>query len=71
MAAFPAPYDQPNMGSRRVPERHWWAGFGFHLTPSAVSSSAWGLVMLRLGERFALRFGSNYVANLSQRLNAR
>jgi hypothetical protein len=29
------------------------------------------LITLRLGERFAFRFGSDHVANLSQRLNAR
>jgi hypothetical protein len=56
---------------RRAPEGHRWAGFGFHLTASAVSATTRRLVTLRLGERFALRFGSDHVANLSQRLNAR
>jgi hypothetical protein len=59
IAAFEAPYDEPNTGSRRAPQRHRWAGFGFHLTSSAVSSSAWRLVMLPLGERFAFRFGAD------------
>jgi hypothetical protein len=50
---------------------HRRAGLGFHLTASAVSTTARRLVTLRLRERFALRFGSNHVANLSQHLNAR
>jgi hypothetical protein len=35
-----------------------------------IATTRW-LVTLRLRERFAFRFGSNHVANLSQRLNAR
>ena len=30
MAAFEAPDDEPNTGSRRIPERHGRAGVGFH-----------------------------------------
>ena len=71
MAAFPTADDEPNMGSRRAPECHRRAGFGFHLTASAVSSTTRRLVTLRLGERFAYRFGADHVANLSQHLNAR
>jgi hypothetical protein len=41
------------------------------LTASAVSSTTRRLVMLRFRERFAFRFGSDHVANLSQHLNAR
>jgi hypothetical protein len=33
MAARLAPYDEPHVSSRRTPERHRWAGFGFHLSP--------------------------------------
>src|SRR5690349_3351786 len=54
ISALPAPDDEPNTGSRRAPECHrhlchlWChevtpkrrAGFGFHLTASAVSSAA-------------------------------
>jgi hypothetical protein len=47
MAASLTPRDQGDTGSRRVPERHGRAGFGFHLTTSAVSSAARRLVMLR------------------------
>jgi hypothetical protein len=71
IAASLAPHDQVNMGSRRAPEGHRWAGFGFHLTASAVSSATRRLITLRLGERFAFRFGADHVANLSQNLNAR
>jgi hypothetical protein len=45
--------------------------FGLHLTASSVSSATRRLVPSRLGERFAFRFGSDHVANLSQNLNAR
>jgi hypothetical protein len=71
ISALEAPDDEPNTGSRRAPEGHRWAGFGFHLTASTVSSATRRLITLRLGERFAFRFGSDHVANLSQRLNAR
>jgi hypothetical protein len=30
MLAFLAPDDQPDAGGGSVPERHRWAGFGFH-----------------------------------------
>ena len=63
-----APDDEPNTGSRRTTERHRRAGFGFHLTASAVSATTRRLVTLRLGERFACRFGSDHVANFPQHL---
>jgi hypothetical protein len=47
------------------------AGFGFHLSASAVSATTRRLVTLRLGEGFAFRFRSDHVANLSQYPNAR
>jgi hypothetical protein len=71
MAAFPTTDDEPNTGSSRTAECHRRAGFGFHLTASAVSSAARRLVALRLEERFAFRLRSDHVANLSQVLNAR
>src|SRR5437879_1696086 len=70
MLAFRAPHNRASTGSRPTPERHRWAGFGFDLTASAVSSAARRLVMLRLGERFAFRFGSQPVENLPQHVNA-
>jgi hypothetical protein len=66
MSAPSTPYDQTNTRRRRAPEGHRWAGFGFHLTASAESSAARRLITLRLGERFAYRFGADHVANLSQ-----
>ena len=30
MEARLAPYDEPHLSRRRTPERHRWAGFGFH-----------------------------------------
>jgi hypothetical protein len=71
MAARLAPYDEPNTGSRRTPECHRWAGFGFHLTASAVSATTRRLITRPFGERFAFRFGSDHVANFSQHLNPR
>jgi hypothetical protein len=70
MAAFPTPYDEPHLSSRRVPEG-LRAVFGLHLTASSVSSAARRLVTLRLPERFAFRFGSDHVAHLAQHLNPR
>jgi hypothetical protein len=69
IAALSAPHDQANLGSRRAPECHRRAGFGFHLTASAVSSATRRLVASRLGERFAFRFGADHVADFSQHPN--
>ena len=67
-STFPTPHDQANTGSRRTAERHrhlchlWChevrpkrgAGFGFHLTASAVSSATRRLVPFRLAERLGV-----------------